>query len=270
MTQFDKHWEAPVKINLRETQRFGQELQEVTTKFITSNPGQIQRELEGKGRLGGPAVHITQDDADTIIQRIQSTVSNQPDVLVLGRYKHSTKGIHPDWKSMTAHGSKGLEADYVIVQDLGVGRYGFPSEIEDDPIISLFLAESENFPNAEERRLFYVALTRAKKEVWLIPGSSGISPFIEELIENPKYSGLVTRDEESAQSGVKCPECSGRMIVRSKKSDGGKFLGCIYWPRCNGTLPGCPQCRKSIPLKKDGKLFCNNCDWSGPVFRRAK
>jgi len=272
MTQFDRHWEDPVKINLRETQRFGQELQEVSTRFITSNPGQIQRTLVGRGSLGRPAVHITRKEASAILEQIKESTGSAegacPDVIVLGRYKHSLDGVWGDKpaknlpKGMTVHASKGLEADYVIVRDLGVGRYGFPTEIEDDPIISLFLAEGEGFENAEERRLFYVALTRARKEVWLLPGMNGISPFLEELMNDPKYEGFVAWDDGVIQPGVECPECAGPMLVRSKKSDGTKFLGCAYHPRCSGILPGCPQCGQSILKRKDKVVSCEQCDWS--------
>ena len=63
----------------------------------------------------------------------------------------------------TVHGSKGTEADCVIVIGLDTGKYGFPCQIEDDPVLNLVLAEKDAHPNAEERRLFYVAVT-------LIPG----------------------------------------------------------------------------------------------------
>ena len=61
----------------------------------------------------------------------------------------------------TVHSSKGLEADHVIIP--GLSRGGFPSTKEDDPLLRLALPEGDDFPHAEERRLFYVALTRARR-----------------------------------------------------------------------------------------------------------
>jgi superfamily I DNA/RNA helicase len=68
----------------------------------------------------------------------------------------------------TVHRSKGLEADYVIVAGMCSGKYGFPTEIADDPILDIVLAAPEGHPNAEERRLFYVALTRARRRAFLL------------------------------------------------------------------------------------------------------
>ena len=84
---------------------------------------------------------------------------------------------------MTVHGSKGLEADYVVVPGLCSGKYGFPAEIVDDPLLDLVLATPEHYPNAEERRLFYVAITRARRQAFLLADGGPPSPFVLELIE---------------------------------------------------------------------------------------
>ena len=60
---------------------------------------------------------------------------------------------HPNLRLayMTVHGSKGLQADYVIVLGLGSGEYGFPSEIADDPLLELvgceFLINTDSASN---------------------------------------------------------------------------------------------------------------------------
>ena len=96
-------------------------------------------------------------------------------VLLLGRYGHTCpknmselEARHPelDLTYMTVHGAKGLEADYVVVLGLRAGKYGFPAEIADDPLIDLVLPAAETLPHAEERRLFHVAMTRARRAVF--------------------------------------------------------------------------------------------------------
>ena len=67
----------------------------------------------------------------------------------------------------TVHSSKGLEADHVILPNLTTGTFGFPSQIVVDPVLTLAMAADDEFAHAEERRLFYVSITRAKNELYL-------------------------------------------------------------------------------------------------------
>ena len=81
---------------------------------------------------------------------------------------------------MTIHKSKGLEADAVAVLDLKSARYGFPSEVENDSLINLILPANDGFVHAEERRVFYVAATRAKSKTLIVADPSSPSDFIKE------------------------------------------------------------------------------------------
>ena len=82
---------------------------------------------------------------------------------------------------MTAHASKGLQADYVFIINNDSGRYGFPSNITDDKVLDLVMDNKEAYPYAEERRLYYVSLTRAKKFVYLMVDKNCKSVFIQEI-----------------------------------------------------------------------------------------
>ena len=81
----------------------------------------------------------------------------------------------------TVHASKGLEADYVILLNLESGKFGFPSAIDDDPVLDLVIPTPEEYPHAEERRLMYVAITRAKRGVFLLSNTVKPSPFTTEI-----------------------------------------------------------------------------------------
>lgn len=97
-----------------------------------------------------------------------------------------TAGRRGGDRDREVHSAKGLEADYVVLIGMQAGRYGFPSEISDDPLPDLVLGTPEDYPNAEERRLFYVALTRARRRAYLIEGEGPRSTFIGELLRTRK------------------------------------------------------------------------------------
>lgn len=92
------------------------------------------------------------------------------------------------------HGAKGLEADYVFVLGLTTGRYSFPSAIEDDPLIGLVMPAAETFEAAEERRVFYVALTRARRCAFLVTVARMESPFIREMEGRAYEKWVETQD----------------------------------------------------------------------------
>jgi len=84
---------------------------------------------------------------------------------------------------MSVHAAKGLEADNVIILNCSQDRGGFPSRIADDPILGYVLSEIESFEYSEERRLFYVAITRAKKHTWVLYNKQMPSTFVLEMTE---------------------------------------------------------------------------------------
>jgi DNA helicase-4 len=130
----------------------------------------------------------------------------------------------------TVHSAKGLEADYVVVPGMTTGTYGFPSTIADDPVLDLAMPSPESFEHAEERRLFYVALTRARHHVTLIASPQRMSPFVVELLQHPKVSAT-GYGETPAEV---CPQC-GKGTLVERKGKYGAFLGCSSFPACKHT-----------------------------------
>ena len=86
---------------------------------------------------------------------------------------------------MTVHKSKGLESDNVIIINMNDDILGFPSKIKEDKILRV-IQKSDKYPYSEERRLFYVALTRTKNNVYLFTKNKSNSVFIKELLKNNK------------------------------------------------------------------------------------
>jgi DNA helicase-4 len=83
---------------------------------------------------------------------------------------------------LTVHKSKGIEAKVVFILNVIKGIYGFPCEIEDS---SIYEPARDNYPiqdqKEEERRLFYVAMTRAKEDLYIYTWEPAKSEFLEEI-----------------------------------------------------------------------------------------
>jgi DNA helicase-4 len=143
---------------------------------------------------------------------------------------------------------------------MDASQYGFPSEITDDPLLSLVLAEPDNYPHSEERRLFYVAITRAKKQAHLIYDEKSPSVFITELI-NEKYDvHYLKKENEFIET---CPECKSGEIVNNCNG----FYACSNFPFCKYEAPACESCSEDHMIapqpdraERHYKCASNYCD----------
>ena len=134
---------------------------------------------------------------------------------------------------LSVHSAKGLEADHVILVNCNQGAYGFPSLIEDDPILDFVLSKSESYPFAEERRLFYVAMTRARKRMYVLYDQKRPSPFIGEfLLRIERGSYLCPRCLEGKIMAIKDGETANgekyRSFVCSNNEGGCDFFETKY------------------------------------------
>lgn len=129
----------------------------------------------------------------------------------------------------------------MILLGLHKGASAFPSEMEDDSLINLVLPQPEHYAKAEERRLFYVALTRAKNKVYLMGDEQSV--FLTELVQDAKLKPIlnipdtnqpVIVDGREIPTEWLCPKCQqGR--IRKKTGKYGSFLGCDRYPACRHT-----------------------------------
>lgn len=272
MTGFADHFGYTQRIDLDRSFRFCSEILNVSQRFILKNPVQLKKQIATTHALGKPGVVVlyerTKDDEGTGLRRalvdIRRCAGNEDaSVMVLGRYRftrpgdlstlrHQFAGLKIEWR--TAHTAKGLEADYVVVLDVTRGRYGFPTEVSDDPVLGLVMAGVDDFPNAEERRLFYVALTRARQRVYLVTDDSRRSVFVEEL-ETGEFAGLV--ESQSAGKRIACPVCIGGSLV-VRRSNFGVFWGCSNYPYCKETASACQQCGKGAFVRSGAFFRCSN------------
>ena len=282
------HFEQTV---LSKTFRSEEKITNHSTNFILQNKAQIPKSVSSFQKSEHPSVYISFKKQVNVDQQSFETeihlakmlyhIANdhnsdqKPEVLILGRYNLDIyqKLYSTDYKATlvelerkypafnivfkTAHRSKGLEADYVIVLEVVNHFIGFPNERADDHVLDLVLAKAEDFPNSEERRLFYVALTRAKKKVFISTTSGMSSEFVNELIQNP-YECEIWGTQTSALPS--CPKCKdGRFIL--KMGQYGTFWGCSNHPYCDSTSDPCPHCKQGYPKPNmEDVLECDVCE----------
>ena len=186
---------------------------------------------------------------------------------------------------MTAHASKGLGYDEVIVINGQGGTYGFPTKIEDDPVLSLVLREDRSYTYAEERRLFYVAMTRTKNRVYFIVPLQEPSEFVTELLrdhgnvrlEAPAEEEPVQRDRllHPSRAGFsadkkECPVCGYPLQLRYKTAYGLRLYICTNDAEICGfmtnDLRGGPMSVLKCDFCADGYLIVRRGRRTGDVF----
>lgn len=189
----------------------------------------------------------------------------------------SVKYPNLDITFMTAHSSKGLGYDDVIIVNGKNETYGFPSKIEDDPVLSFVIKGDHSIDYAEERRLFYVAMTRTKNRVFLIAPEQNPSEFLLEL--KHEYKNVILRGnwnegEIVTNQKKKCPLCGYPMQLKYKKAYGLKLYICTNEPEICGfmtndvragklSIQKCDKCQDGYLIVKAGKdgsyfLGCTN------------
>ena len=281
MKKFQENFGTSARTDLSKTFRCEEKIAEHATHFVLQNDFQISKNVDAirKSTSGSVIISFRSGHETEQIAAIVSIIADEisqddiddvKTVLFLGRYNTEILSsfaefdyyrfiqalnrdhANLDLRYKTMHGSKGLEADYVIILD-----HGFPSEKVDDPVLNLVLAEAELYPNAEERRLFYVALTRAKEKVFIATKSGKRSPFVDEIIKNPLDFEVLGKEIPYEPT---CPKCiEGRLILREQHA----FWSCSNYHRfeCDHKEEACPFCKKGYPLKlMGGAINCSVCE----------
>lgn len=242
---FEQYWGSTETSKIETTYRFSQKLIEISGNFIMQNPVQIKKSIKGKNDTVGFALGEINGYTDKfaiefMAKKLEDLPTNSS-VFFIGRYSFDAKLLsdsglfecqynnasgfveikyhkRADLKMsfITAHKSKGLQADYIFIINNKKSRMGFPSKIQDAAILNLLLDNCDQYPYAEERRLFYVALTRAKKKAFLVTVKNQESEFAMELKE--RYC------EELKREQWECPLCGGKLLKKSGPY--GEFYGC--------------------------------------------
>ena len=275
MREFGERFGEFERIDLATTFRCADRISAVATEFVLRNPAQIRKTVRATRKADRPAVHVglPGDEGLSLLKEALDRIDEDArrhdgasEVLLLGRYRHlrplNLDSLAKQYRGlrftyMTVHRAKGLEADYAVVLGLCAGKHGFPVEIADDPLLDLVMAAPEAHPNAEERRLLYVALTRARRQVFLLAEGGPPSAFVTELIDGKNGVTVFGRPPEG---DVACPQCKeGRLERRENARDGSVFYGCSNWPYCEHTGRPCPKCGTGLPVRSGDAFCCRDC-----------
>ena len=260
-------------------------------------------------RFGGNANYNLAKAVETAIEQIlefnkqEGKDNKKTSILLLGRFGFDAKHLerselfryeiekskviykkHPELKItfMTAHASKGLGYDNVIVINGKNETYGFPSKIENDPVLNYVVKHDDSIEAAEERRLFYVAMTRTKNRVYFIAPEENPSEFLLEIKHD--YRNVVLKGEwnEELTEGTaykkSCPMCGYPLQRKVKNAYGLRLWICMNDPEVcdfmtNEVAAGklaiqkCDKCEGYLIAKKqkDGRYFlgCTNYSTDG-------
>ncbi len=263
MTNFQEEFGVTARNDLTMTFRSNKGITDIATKFISTNPSQLSKDVTAIDDTTESVINLVQysspEAVEPFIQQQLEDISakgESANVFILSRYNFQRPESINEWRKQfnnlldikfsTVHSVKGKEADYVFVVGMEIGRLGFPPNRAEDSLLDLVQPEAaEKYKFAEERRLFYVAVTRAKQKVFLLGPHARTSPFLDEIMAHENISnGKIIKKHYLDKKGMPaspptntkpypCPECGARMVER--KSRYGKFLGCLNYPKCEGT-----------------------------------
>lgn len=266
-TQFEANFGASWQGRLECTYRCNQMLADTAAGFIQRNPAQLTKKVRstrpaiprsiraipvkaGKNKTAFSAACLqVLSRLDTFLGT-NAGVWRQPGrdklkVLILWRYnmldpfgRDPPEFANLAVDGLSFHRAKGLEADYTVLLDVSEGDYGVPSRIEDDELLNLVIPRPETFEYAEERRLFYVALTRASRGTFILYDHSRPSRYIAELCD---IAGDDVRFETVDGARLwQCPACVTGQLVDRVDEGGATIVGCSRHPGCEHSRPTTP------------------------------
>ncbi len=254
MANFARIFGETAENRLCKTFRSNQGIADAAANFVAKNPSQLQKQVEAEDDNAEGVVQVVnyfkKGEDEYFIQaqlRKMTDENRRAKVYILARYNYLKPDSFGEWKKefggkidiefSTVHRAKGREADYVFIVGMNSGENSFPCEIEDDPVLRLVMPENEKFEHAEERRLFYVALTRARYKVFLLSKKQSHSCFVDEILKENKNNVKENdyADGELGDSEIlpRCPECGGYLTTR--KGPYSDFWGCFNYPKCDYT-----------------------------------
>ncbi len=310
-TRFLELMGAGTELKITHTYRNSQELIDIAGGFVQKNTTQIRKQLVSPKHLKDPVVIREFDDGfkpmktlatqvEAVIGEIIKEYGMKTSILLIGRYNYDMYKLYKTNRFeelpnnrvksvaypnanitfMTAHSSKGLGFDNVILINMFEGKFGFPCQIEDDPIMKLVTYEDTSMPYAEERRLFYVAMTRTKNQVYIMTPQRRPSRFLVELIKdyNLPHSEHLNMQVVDLFS-LRCPICGFPLKYEFNKNYGLNLWICTNEVEVCDFMTNdkihkhdiikCDKCKDGylIVKSKNGDVFYGCTNYNNPDVR---
>lgn len=224
--QFSDYFGQTEVNKIETTYRFGEPLVSLSSQFIQRNEAQIKKNIHPFNPQVKTELQFCdyeRRDYCNVIGQLVASIPLDKSVFLLGRYSFDDYYLSFMYKSvkegnrffyiigdrkiefLTVHKSKGLEADYVIILQCNKDTYGFPSLVSDDPVLNYVLTKSDQYPYGEERRLFYVAITRAKVKTYILYDRRFPSVFVDEFLHPEK-------SRKKVMPSIQTPTKSGHAV----------------------------------------------------------
>lgn len=284
-TGFADFFGKTTQTELDQTFRFNNKIGALASDFVSKNPFQINKTIhslkqvdraavsilrrattgvKGKNNTQGPIAEIDNGALDAVLTAISRRVTKPTRVYLLARLwfqlpnKNTVDSLNSKYPLLTIeaqsfHGSKGKESDVVVILGLSAGKYAFPSNKATPAVMDALLAKQEVFDHAEERRLFYVALTRGKDRVYIISDPDDSCVFVDELIaeHEVELNEFVHANGQAIVETQACAACkTGRLTSRLGRY--GRFYACSHFPRCSHKESACEKCGSAMTNNKQG------------------
>jgi DNA helicase IV len=317
--EFSRNMKNPDVLTIDYTYRNAQEAIDIAGHFIQKNESQLKKQLKSPKHITKPVILYEYSDivtknerkgfkgiihekakiCDRIIGEILAEHGRGSTIAILGRYNFEHKQMiesdffngndqgqiwsvnHPEANILflTVHRSKGLGFDHVIVLNGSDGTFGFPTQIEMDPLLRMVKFDDRTITFAEERRLFYVALTRTKNRTHILYPKTRPSTFVKELARDYKLVDHPSTITDSIplhdRKDKRCPICDYPLQLKENKAYGLKLFMCSNEPEICGymtnnlrsgrdSITKCPSCKTGFLIvkhsKKTGDYFfgCTN------------
>lgn len=205
--QFSDYFGYTEVNKIETTYRFGEPLVSMSSQFIQRNDAQIKKDVHSFNSQYRTELKFCNYDRNNycnIIKQLVESIPVDKSIFLLGRYSFDDYYLSFMYKSvkegnrffyfigdrkiefLTVHKSKGLEADYAIILQCNKDTYGFPSLVNSDSVLNYVLTKGDQYPYGEERRLFYVAITRAKIKTFVLYDIRFPSVFVDEFLHPEK------------------------------------------------------------------------------------